>query len=43
MEDFMNNDREKILTEREKEVLEYVIGGLHNKEIAQKSGISLIR
>ena len=40
MKNVLNNDEGKILTAREKEVLEYVIDGLHNKEIAQKLGIS---
>ena len=40
MKDFLNNPKLDHLTTREKEVLEYIIDGLHNVEIAQKSGIS---
>ena len=40
MKNFLNNPELDNLTTREKEVLEYIIDGLHNVEIAQKLGIS---
>ena len=40
MKDFLNNPKLDHLTTREKEVLTYIIDGLHNVEIAQKLGIS---
>ena len=40
MKDFLNNPKLDHLTTREKEVLAYIIDGLHNVEIAQKLGIS---
>ena len=40
MKNFLINPKFDNLTTREKEVLEYIIDGLHNVEIAQKLGIS---
>ena len=40
MHDFLNNPKFNNLTIREKEVLGYIIDGLHNVEIAQNLGIS---
>ena len=40
MNEFLNNPNLKNLTNREKDVLKYLIKGLHNSEIAQNLGIS---
>ena len=40
MNEHLNNTNLKNLTTREKEILNYLIKGLHNSEIAQNLGIS---
>ena len=40
MNKFLNNTNLKCLTAREKEVLDYLMMGLHNAEIARKLDIS---